>query len=169
MHDLRDGFDSGVATRDFNVGRVVQQAAGKLANLIRESRGEQQVLATVAADGRQQRENLADVADKAHVEHAVGFVEDENFQLRQIDIALTNMIEQSPGCGDEDVDAAAQLRDLRVDAHAAEDHGGFQRQILTIGLHAFGDLRGEFARRREDQRAHRAAAILGAVRLQTVQ
>ena len=30
---------------------------------------------------RQHRDDLADVVDEAHVEHAVGFVEDEDFDL----------------------------------------------------------------------------------------
>ena len=41
--------------------------------------------------------------------------------------------------------------DLRVDADAAEDHGGAQRQVLAVGAHALLHLRREFAGRREDQ------------------
>jgi hypothetical protein len=42
---------------------------------------------------------------------------------------------QQPARGrDQDVDAAAQLRDLRIDLDAAEDHRRGQRQVLAVGL-----------------------------------
>lgn len=65
------------------------------------------------------------------------------------------MIEQTSRRCDDDIDAAAQRIDLRIDADAAEHHRRLEFQILAIRAHAFFDLRGEFARRREDQRAHR--------------
>ena len=52
----------------------------------------------------------------------------------------------------------AQRVDLRIDADAAEDHRRLQLQVLAVRPHAFFDLRGQFARGREDQRAHRALA-----------
>ena len=69
---------------------------------------------------RQQREHALDVADEAHVEHAVGFVEHEDLDVREVDGALAVMVEQAARRRDEDVDAALQLRDLRADADAAE-------------------------------------------------
>src|SRR5690606_218236 len=59
----------------------------------------------------------------------------------------------------EDVDAAAQRADLRVDAHAAVDRDGAQRMVLAVRLDAFLDLDGEFARRHEDQRTYAATAF----------
>ena len=63
---------------------------------------------------RQQREDAADVVDEAHVEHAVGLVEHEDLDLAQVDGLLLHVVEQAPGRGDEDVDAAAQRLDLRL-------------------------------------------------------
>jgi hypothetical protein len=71
---------------------------------------------------RQALDDAADVADEAHVEHAVGFVEHQGLHLRQVDGALAEVVEQAAGRGDQDVDATAQGLDLRVDADAAE-HG----------------------------------------------
>ena len=45
---------------------------------------------------RQQRENLANIADKAHIQHAVGFVHDEHLDFRQIQRALLHVIQQTP-------------------------------------------------------------------------
>ena len=63
-----------------------------------------------------------DVVDEAHVEHAVGFVEHEDLDMREVERALAVVVEQAPGRGDEDVDAAPQLVDLRLHADAAEHH-----------------------------------------------
>ena len=63
----------------------------------------------------------ADVADEAHVEHAVGLVEDEDLDPRQVDGALAEVVEQAAGRRDEDLGTGAQRADLRVEADAAED------------------------------------------------
>ena len=70
------------------------------------------------------------------------------------------MVEQPPGRGDEDVHLSAQCLDLRIDVHAAEHHHRFQRQIFSVGLHRFLDLRGKFARRDEDQTARPSGALI---------
>jgi len=43
--------------------------------------------------------------DEAHVEHAVGFVQHEDFDFRKIHRALLVQVKQAAGGGDEDVDA----------------------------------------------------------------
>ena len=80
-----------VARRDIDRSRVVQQAAGQFADFRREGGREHQVLPLLG----QQRDDLADVADEAHVEHAVGFVEDENLDGREVDRALLHVVEQT--------------------------------------------------------------------------
>ena len=81
MHLLRDDLDGRVAARDLDHRRRVEQAVGERLDLVGERRREQQVLPLL----RQQREDALDVADEAHVEHAVGFVEHEDLDVRQID------------------------------------------------------------------------------------
>ena len=119
MHDLRYEFDRAVARGDFDGYRVAHEGAGQLANLLGKCRGEQQIL----AGGREQCQDATDVGNKSHVEHAVGLVEHEDLHLAQVDGALLNMIEQTPGCGDDNVGAAPQLGNLGIDAHAAEYDG----------------------------------------------
>ena len=68
-------------------------------------------------------DDLQDVAGEAHVEHAVGFVEHEDLDLVEADLALLHEIEQAAGRGDENVDAIGKRLDLRHLADAAEDHG----------------------------------------------
>jgi hypothetical protein len=62
------------------------------------------------------------------------------------------MVEQASGRGDEDVDAAPERIDLRVDADAAENHGGFQRQVAAIDTETLLDLRGQLSGRGQHQR-----------------
>jgi hypothetical protein len=97
--------------------RVVQQAGRQFANFRREGGREHQVLALLG----QQRDDLADVADEAHVEHAVGFIENENSIPDKVDRALLHVVEQATRRGNQNIDAAAQVGDLRIDADAAKD------------------------------------------------
>ncbi len=89
--------------------------------------------------------------DKAHVEHAVAFVENEDLHVREIDKALLHEIQQAAGRGDEHVDAGLQGADLRILADAAVNHGSPQPGIAAIGLKALADLDDQFARGGQDQ------------------
>ena len=122
MNALRYPFGGGIALRHLDLGRVVQQAVGQLTDGRIVGSREQQVLALA----RQQREHLLDIVDEAHVEHAVGFVEHENFHRREIQGFLADMIEQAPWRGHQDINTATQAVDLRVDLDAAKDHRRFQ-------------------------------------------
>ena len=64
------------------------------------------------------------------------------------------MIEQAPGCCDQDFAAFAKRFLLGADIDAAEHHGRAQRRELAVALDAFGHLVRQLARGREDQHAH---------------
>jgi hypothetical protein len=85
--------------------------------------------------------------DKAHIEHAVGFIEDERFDAAQIDEALLHEIFESAGRGDEHIKPRAERTHLRTLPNAAED--GRQMKFLleesAIGFEAFRDLGDQFA------------------------
>ncbi len=151
MHVLRDEGDRLVAARHLDRRGIVLELLGELADLVRERGREEQRLALL----RKQRDDPLDVGDEAHVEHAVGFVEDQDLDLAEVHRLLPDEVEEPPRCGDEDLDAALQFLDLRVDVHAAVDHERAQRDVLAVGFHAVVHLDRELARRREDQAAHR--------------
>ena len=69
------------------------------------------------------------------------------------------MIEQAARRGHQDIDLAAQLRDLRIDVHAAEHAGRLVRQVLAVVAHAFMDLRGQFAGGCEHQHSDRMPTV----------
>ena len=162
VHRLLDDLHRGVAARHFDALRVVQQAVGERPDLVGEGRREQQVLALL----RQHGEHFLDVADEAHVEHAVGFVEHQDFDAGQVHRLLTQVVEQAARRGHQNVDARFQRLELRIDVDAAEHHHRGERQVFAVGLDRFLDLRGEFARRHQDQaaRAARLRRLRGARR-----
>ena len=102
--------------RDRDLHRVVQHLVGEPRDLRRHGRREEQRLALL----RQQRDDLPDVADEAHVEHAVGLVEDQDLDLVETDGAAVVEVEEPAGRGDEDVDAVGERADLLADRHAAD-------------------------------------------------
>ena len=97
----------------------------------------------------------AHVREKAHVEHAIDFIEHEILDVLEIRGAVLEEIEQAPRRGDEDVHARRELLPLLAVADAAVDDCDLQIReagvIAKSGLH----LRGQFAGRLEDERARR--------------
>jgi hypothetical protein len=68
------------------------------------------------------------------------------------------MIEQAAGRCDQHVDAARKLGVLVAKRDAADDQGDVELLLGAVFVEAFLDLRGELARRLEDQRARHACA-----------
>ena len=146
---LGNFFHGGGLRGDADADRVLQQIAGKGANFLRHGGREEQVL-TLA---RQIRDQLADVVDEAHVEHAVGFVEDEDFRLGEVDGALIDEIEQAARRCDQNVDAGPHDLLLLIFADAAEDGGDIHIHKAPVGLEIVGDLGRKLTRRGQDKGA----------------
>ena len=91
--------------------------------------------------------------NETHVQHTVGFVQHQNFQVGQINGALLDVIEQPARGGHHDIGAALDGFDLRVDADTAKDHRSAQLQMFAIGAHAGFHLRRQFACWYQHQRA----------------
>ena len=97
--------------------------------------------------------------DKAHVEHTVGFVEDQNLHVGKVDGFLVRQVEQAARAGDKHVEALRNGLNLRVHADASEDHRAFQRQVAGVQLEAIVYLGGELACRRQHQYARLARTV----------
>ena len=152
--DLRGrGFYLG----DFDNRGISQKRISEAANFGGHGGGEKERLPL----GRKLGDDSADRLDKTHVKHAVGFVEDQNFDGGQVDVALFHEIHQSAGRGDDDVQAAMQGLDLVVLVDAAKDCGQAKMQGFSVGGKAFGDLGGKFARGAEDEAARALAGGAG--------
>ena len=85
MDDLRDALYGGIAGRDLNALGVLQKRGSQVANFIAEGGREQQALLLF----RHQGQDFFHVVNETHVEHAVGFVQYQNFNAGQVEQALS--------------------------------------------------------------------------------
>ena len=78
----------------------------------------------------------------------------------ELRVRLREVIEQAARRRDDDVDAAAERVLLRAHADAAEDRRAGDRRVHGEVVEVLEDLRRQLARRREHQRARRAARLV---------
>ena len=110
--------------------------------------GEEQRLAL----GGQRAEQLLHFLAEAHVEHAVGLVEDGHLMLLRVEGTAAQMVEQAAGRADDDVGAIAQSAKLAVHRRAAVDRrGAADRAGGAEAVDFLADLHRELAGRAEDQ------------------
>ena len=83
---------------------------------------------SVCRSRRKLGDDFADVVDEAHVEHAVGFVEHEAFDLAQAQRVALDQIEQPAGRRDQNVDAVEQARTCAAHRHAADRQRDLMRR-----------------------------------------
>jgi hypothetical protein len=103
------------------------------------------------------REHAADVREEAHVEHAVGLVEDEHLELGHAGPGVLQVVEEAAGGGDDEVDAGLEGLLLRGVADAAEHRRAAEPRVLREAFELGEDLRRELAGRGEDEGPRRAA------------
>ena len=115
VQNLGQVVGDAIAGRNRDDLRVLLELLRQAANVVRESRREHQRLSLGGHEG----DDLADVRHETHVEHSVGFVEDQDLDLAQIHGALADVIEQATRRRDEDLDALPEELDLGVDPGAA--------------------------------------------------
>jgi hypothetical protein len=144
---LGDVLGSGIATCNFNQHRVGEQLVGQFLDFAGEGGGKQQILPL----HWQQRDDALDIREKAHVQHAVGLIQHQNFHPGQVDGFLLDVVKQPPRGSHQDFHPPFQRGNLLFNVDSAEYHRGFQRQVFAISLHAFFYLRGQFTGWRENQ------------------
>ena len=151
--DLLDGGHGERLRFDGDVDRVLGEGLDQLLNRAGQRGGEEDGLAL----GGRLFEHGADVVEEAHVEHAVGFVEDDHLDLVELEGAALEVIHDAAGRADDDLRAVPQAAQLAVVGLAAVD-GDFADALFEGGElgNFLGDLHGEFARGAEDQDLRRA-------------
>ncbi|MCY1336333.1 hypothetical protein D9M69_221360 [compost metagenome] len=138
------------------VQRIAQHAGGHLAQRgATGGGGEQQGLLAVGAEFG----DALHVLGKAHVEHAVGFVQHQHFHLAQIHGARVQVFDQAAGRGDQHVGQLAQHRCLHLEVFPAGDDAGLDEGELGKALHLFQGLLRQLAGRQQDQRADALAGL----------
>ena len=128
MHAMGHGRRHGLSVRHVHALRRAREIGGQLHDVRRDRRREQQRLPVA----RQHLEDAPQRRQEAHVEHAVGFVERQDLDAREIDRALLHVIKKPSGGGDNDVGAPEQLFLLRHDRDAAENGGDTQVRGHTV-------------------------------------
>ena len=102
--DLGDRGGGRRRPRGLDLDRIGQELVGEALDFRRHGGREEQRL---AGEGQDLADPL-DVRDEAHVEHAVGLVDDEDLDAGEEDLAAADVIEEAPRRGDQDVDAAVE-------------------------------------------------------------
>ena len=102
VEGLLDVFADHLFRFAFNDDRFRQPAGGESQNVLVESGAEEQRLTFSFA--RQLGDDPLDVRDESHVEHSVGFVDHQHFDLREVEAAAARIIDDPPGGSDDDVD-----------------------------------------------------------------
>jgi hypothetical protein len=164
VHVMADQGRHGVRRGHRNLARIAHELHRQRLDRRRERGREQQRLPLA----RQRRDDALERRQKAHVEHAIGFVQHQRVDAGEVDRALLHVVDQPARSGDHHVHAAAQRVDLRAHADAAEDGGGAHAHVLGVAADVVVDLRGQFAGGREYQHA-RTARLRLALAEQAVQ
>ena len=104
------------AAGDLDAHGILQERLREARDLGRHGRGEEQRL---AREGHQLADAL-DVRDEAHVEHAVGLVDDEDLDAVQQQLAALEEVEQAARRRDQHIGAARDLGLLIAEGDAAD-------------------------------------------------
>ena len=156
VEDLFDGpFVMGLIDTDLD--RIVLERRAHARNRRRVGGGEEQGLLL----GRGGGDQGADLFLKTHVEHAVGFVQDQRLQGVEIEAPPAQMVEQAAGRADHHMGAMFQRAELGGEGDAAAE--GQDLDVVGKAGQAsqfLADLVGQFAGRAEHQRLHARGARL---------
>ena len=98
-------------------------------------------------------QHCADLGKESHVGHLVCFVQRGDLDRIEHASSLAQMVCQSAGRCDENVDAAAKLLDLLVERSATDRCANGQTLSACVGGQGFYDLEREFTSRYENERA----------------
>ena len=97
--------------------------------------------------------------NKAHIQHTVGFIQHQHFDFVQAHGVLMLKVQQTARGCHQNIDAAAQLHHLWVNAHAAENHQRTNVKVFAVIPDVLANLCRQLARRGQDQGAHRATTF----------
>ena len=153
---LGDAGRRGRLALDVEARRVLQHLARQLDDRRRQRGREEQGL----LGARQVLEHPADVRQEAHLEHAVGLVEDQDLEAVELRVVVLEVVEEAPRGGDQDVHPLAEGLLLRPHGDAAEDGRALHVGELGERRHVLDDLGRQLAGGSEDQGPGGAARLL---------
>lgn len=144
---LLDDISSRGNWRNRHFLRIVEDSVCEFHDLWRHRRGEKEGLFLFRESG----DELLDIVDESHIEHAVSLVEDKYLDIRERNMLLVHEVEETTWRCHEDIDPFAEGGYLRVLSDATEDDGTSESCMSPIRLKALLDLHGEFTSWRHDE------------------
>ena len=140
VEGMTDGFGSGTAQADFDGQGIAQHPGGESLDFWRDGGGEKEGLALGGAE----TDDLFDVGQEAHVEHAVDLVQNKMGEMGKVDFALVHKVEQAAGGSHEDIHAAGNLFPLVAVADAPVGQADAQAGVFGEFSESLGDLIRQF-------------------------
>jgi hypothetical protein len=107
-------------------------------------------------------EDFFDIRTEADIEHAIGFIEDDDVEVFEAERAATEEVDHSTGSADDDVCACAELFDLPAEGLSAVDGDGGHGFPLSQFDDFVADLDGQFTGGDEDEGLGAASIFTGA-------
>ena len=144
---LNDRFCSCGLGRHLDKLRIMQHFSGKIPDLLGVGGGKQHGLPF----GWNEIENFGNLFTEPQIQHPVRLIENKEFYPGKIQMPLAGKIQQTAGCGHNDIDATPQPIDLRIDANPAVNHGASHGNPPCIGLDALPHLKCQFPGGGQDQ------------------
>ena len=132
---------------DLDHDRIREHGVDRALDAGRDGRGEQERLALLGTG----LHDTADARPEAHVEHAVGLVENEDLDLGEAHVVMLHEVDEAAGGGDEEVAALLERTNLLVELGAAHHDDGRLAGLRADLLRDVLDLRRELARGRDDE------------------
>src|SRR5262249_42464287 len=86
------------------------------------------------------------IGDESHVEHPVRFIDDQHFEISELQMSLAHVVQQSSGGGNKQIDSVPQGFRLRAYPDSAKNRLGPQPEIAAVGPYAVVHLRRKLAR-----------------------
>ena len=152
LQALHDGGGGGGRRGDFDAFGSVEEVVGETLDFGRHGRREEEGL---PREGKELADAL-DVGNEAHIEHPVGFVDHEDLDAVQKELAALEMIEEAAWRRDHHVGAAIELAVLLLVRHAADQKRDGELVALAEELKGVGHLGRQLAGRLQDQRPRHA-------------
>ena len=153
VDDLAHAIDRHLVRLDPHQRRIVHVLVGKFQHTLRERRREQHVEPLIGL--RQPAQDVANVADEAEIEHAIGLIQHQHLHRSQVDDALLGEIDDAARRPHQDVDALFELMLLFFVVDAAKRESEPEARVRSENFRVAMDLNGQFARWSDDQGARR--------------
>ena len=146
---MAHGGGGAAGTADFDFEGILQGESRQGGDFRRDGGREKQGLALLGT----LLHDAAHVRHEAHVQHPVHFIEDEDFQMPQVNRPLLHEIQQTAGSGDQHIHAGFEAFALFAVTDPAVDEQGADARFAAVFQKLLFHLTGQFAHRFEDQHA----------------